>query len=292
MPLTRGLAFFLLIIMGAMWGLQFAMLKMSGGGGYPEPVVLLIALGALSVIYGLMVFPNLRAFPFRWDVFRFLALASILGYAIPILAVLYAAHALPAGLLSMFACASPIVALLLAAVLRTERVTPSRVLAVILGVASITLVVGPELRLDGSGDTIWMLVALFVPIAFGIESVYLAAKWPKGLSALQAVTGETFIAALSVVPLVLFNGYGLPTSWTWTPAEIAIAVFVGAGVVESLIYFFLIQKTGAVFVNFGTFIALFAGIAWGIVLFAEAHGPTIWVAVAVLSAALFLASRD
>ncbi len=290
--MNRATAFFCLLIMGSLWGLQFAMLKMAVTSGYSEPVILILTIGSLSIIYAVLAFPTRRDFPFRWDVFRFFGIASVLGYVIPILSVLYVAPSLPSGLISMFACVSPVVAILMAALLRTEKVTLNRAAAVLLGIVSIAIIVAPELELPGQGNAIWMLLALIVPVVFGIESVYLAANWPKGLSAMHALTGETFLAALLVLPASLVIGFPPVETITWGKAEMAIGVFITAGVVESMIYFHLIQRTGGVFVNFGSFISLFAGIAWGMILFDERHAPAIWIAAAILTCALYLATRD
>ena len=63
-------------------------------------------------------------------------------------------------------------------------------------------------------------------------------------------------------------------------------LFVLAGLIEIVLYFYIIQHTGAVLINFGFFISLFSGIAWGMLIFDEQHGAAVWGAVAVLLGAL------
>jgi drug/metabolite transporter (DMT)-like permease len=277
--------------MGALWGLQFAMLKLAAAGGYPDHVVLMVALLLLSLIFTGISLAVGQPPRLSVSLMPFFVVTSLLGYVFPLLAVLFAASELSAGLLTLIACMAPVVAISLALFLRTEHVSPPRIAAVLLGVVSVAMILIPETELPNWGKSVWILAALIVPLAYGIESVYVAARWPKGLSALQAVTGETLVAALIVAPIVMIGSGPWPSAFSWTNAEVAILVFVGAGVAESLIYFSLIQKTGGVFVNFGTFVSLFAGIAWGIVLFGEVHSAMTWAAVAVLAAALFIASR-
>ncbi|KZY48001.1 hypothetical protein A3731_28795 [Roseovarius sp. HI0049] len=158
---------------------------------------------------------------------------------------------------------------------------------------SVAVILLPHVDAPGFGMAPWILLALLVPVSYGIESVYISRHWPAGMSAMQAVTGETVTAAVVVLPLFLaVSGGTLPLSAGWTMAETAILVFVGAGVVESLIYFYLIRHTGGVFVNFGTFVSLFAGIGWGIVLFGESHSALVWGAVLLLVGSLYLVSRE
>lgn len=289
----RLLAAGLLILMGMMWGLQFAMLKLTSQGGYSEISVVMIALVLLSVAF--LAISHVRGEHFRSlrGVVPFLIITAILGYVVPLFAALTAAGEISTGLLSLTGCTSPVVAVIVALLLRTERVSPRRIAAVALGVMSVAVILVPQVDAPGFGMAPWILLALVVPISYGIESVYISRHWPKGMTAMQAVTGETITAAVLVFPLFLFfSGGSVPLSGGWTMAETAILVFVGAGVVESLIYFYLIRHTGGVFVNFGTFVALFAGIGWGIVLFGESHSAMVWGAVLLLVGALTLVSRE
>lgn len=282
----------LLLVMGGLWGLQFAMLRQAAQGGYSDLTVLMITLVLLSAIFLLIALVKRdRLYP-SWALVVFLVVTAFLGYVAPLAAALYAAAEVSAGVLALIACLTPLVTVSIALLLRSERVSGARLVAVGLGLLSVTLILWPELELPDRGKSFWMLIALIVPVSYGIESIYIAHFWPRGLSALHAVTGETVVAALLVAPVFLLSGERLPARLAWDGAETAIAVFVAAGVVESLIYFLLIKRTGGVFVNFGTFVSLFAGLFWGILLFSEAHRDLTWLAVALLAAALVLAGRD
>ncbi|MEM7171637.1 MAG: DMT family transporter [Pseudomonadota bacterium] len=282
-------AIFLLVVMGSLWGLQFAMLKFLSQSGYSDLSILMVALFLLSLIFsGLMVIKR-QFFKLDFGILRFFTITSLLGYLLPLLAVLYAAAELSAGILTLFACMAPVVATSLALSLRTEKVRPTRVAAVLLGVASAVLILLPELQIPDQGKLRWMLVALVVPLAYGIESIYISRHWPKGLTALQVVTGETVAATILVAPIFLFVGSPLPNLFAGSEVTLAIVIFVGAGVLESLLYFRLIQQTGGVFVNFGTFISLFAGIAWGMILFSESHSANVWASATILILAIYLA---
>lgn len=285
------LAAFLLLVMGMMWGLQFAMLKLAARGGYSEPAALLIALVLLSLVFSAMTLGRGAAIRPDAALLRFLIVIACLGYVIPLIATLHASTALGAGVLSLAACMAPVVAMLAAIALRIEPVAGRRMLAVACGLASILFLLLPELSLPGRGNLPAMLVALLVPLCYGLESTYIARYWPTGMSPLQVVTAQSIAATLIVGPLCLVWGGPFPPliPADWGLPELGLLVFVAAGVIESLIYFWLIRHTGAVYVNFGTFISLFAGIAWGMALFGESHGATTWYAALLLVVALVLA---
>jgi drug/metabolite transporter (DMT)-like permease len=161
-----------------------------------------------------------------------------------------------------------------------------------LGSLAVGLVLWPQLELPGRGALAWMLLVLVVPLAYGIESIYVAARWPTGLTALQVVTGEALVATLLLLPFLALQGEPIALDLTASTATLGILVFALAGVIEVLLYFYLIQQTGGVFVNFATFVALFAGIGWGMLLFGETHGVVVWLAVGMLLAALALVFWD
>ena len=288
----RVISLVLLVIMGTMWGLQFAMLKLAAEAGYGELNILMLALVLLSVIFCGFMLAKRQSFAMNGARLQFLLITAILGYVIPLAAAIHAAPHLPAGILSLIGCLSPVFSILIALSLRTEFVSVQRIAAVGCGLLAIGLVLWPQLELPGRGTSLWMLLMLFVPVTYAIESVYASSNWPAGWSSLQAVTGETIMAAFLVLPLFLLFGEPVEHQWTWSTAEMAIVVFVLAGVIESLIYFYLIKTTGGVFVNFGTFVSLFSGIGWGMLLFGESHSLVVWLAVTTLCMALALACFD
>lgn len=281
-----------LLLMGMTWGLQFAMLKLAVERGRSELSVLLMALVLISLVYAVLVAWKGRAFRPTREHLVFFVVIAILGYILPMGATLYAAPHLPAGIITLFASLSPIATFAVAIGLRTETVSRVRIGAMLLGCVSALLVLGPQAELPGRGALAWMLLVLVVPVCYGVESIYVAARWPKGLGVLELGLGEALVAAVLTLPLFLLfgepNSFGIGVS----VADLAILVFVLCGVFEVLMYFWLIRTTGGVLVSFGTFVSLFAGIAWGMLIFSERHGPSVWLAVAVLVGGLTLVCLD
>ena len=113
-------------------------------------------------------------------------------------------------------------------------------------------------------------------------------RWPENINPFQLVAGETLLAVVLVFPFAVVFGAPLSVPQEWGRAEIGILVFVLAGAVESWIYFHLINSRGSVLVSFGYFVALFAGIGWGMLIFAETHSPATWLSVGLLVLALWL----
>ena len=73
-----------LLVMGALWGLQFAMLKMAAEAGYQEISVLMISLLLLSLAFlGLSKIKG-EGRVLRRDWIPFLIVTALMGYVIPL----------------------------------------------------------------------------------------------------------------------------------------------------------------------------------------------------------------
>lgn len=144
----------------------------------------------------------------------------------------------------------------------------------LLGCIATVLVLAPQAELPGYGALPWMLVALLIPLCYGVESIYVAARWPEGLDVMQVGFGEALAAAILTAPLLLLSGEPQSLVLQASIAEFAILVFVLFGVFEVFMYFYLVRTTG------------------GVLVFSETHDATTWFAVIVLVAALALVSAD
>ena len=150
------------IVQGTAWGAQFVMLKLAAEGGYDELTVLFIAMFLLSGCY--LVIILVRRAPFRLTAksVEFFAVTGFLGYALPLAATLHAAPHLPAGVITLIVCFTPMISIVVAILARTERVSRTRLVAVALGMAAAVMVLGPELSPSRDGSP-------------GMD----AARWPR-----------------------------------------------------------------------------------------------------------------
>lgn len=278
----------LLLVMGAAWGLEFSVMKLATEAGFPGIGILLVTLALVAPVFWMIV--ALRGAWFRptWPIVRFLVVIALLGYVLPLLAALWAAPHVPAGLMTMIASFTPVVSVACALSFRTERVSPRRILAVALGLAAALLVLVPETQVPGMGVLGWLLVVFVVPLTYGIESVYVSVAWPGGLDPMQVAAGQSVAALLAVLPIYLLFGEPIVYDPSWSMGQVAIGLVALCVLVEVLLYFVIIKASGGVLVNFSMYISLFAGMAWGWAIFGERHGVVVWIAVAVLVAGLAL----
>ncbi len=276
----------LLLCMGAAWGLEFSMLKLAAEAGFPGTGVLLITLAIVALVFAVIVTVQGAWFRPTREIIVFLFVIAMLGYVLPLLAALWAAPRVPAGIMTLIASFTPVVSVACALLLRSEHVSWRRITAVLLGMTAALLVLVPESQLPQWGNVVWLLVVFVVPLTYGIESVYVSVAWPKNLTPMQVAAGQSVVALLAMLAIHLLFGEPIPWDPDWPVGQLAILVVAACVLVEVLLYFLIISRTGGVLVNFSLYISLFAGIAWGWVIFGEQHDAHVWIAVVVLAVGL------
>lgn len=289
-----------LFVLGAAWGLQFTLLKIAADSDLDEISILTIAMFLLALAYLAVVATRGIWFrPTRKHIWFFL-ISSFFGFVVPLGGVILVAEQLSAGLIVFFESLTPVLTVAIILVVGTERLNAPRLWAVALGMAGVLLVLWPDLTTPGSTRTESLLLALIIPLAYAIDGVYVAARWPSDLSAFQVVAGEAVAATAMLLPFFLWPflssqeaAAALISPWfneDWGSGQWSVLAFVPVSFLEVYLYFYLLKNAGAVFVSIGSFISLFAGIFWGMLLLGERHSATVWAAVLLVSCALYLAN--
>ncbi|MEM7225843.1 MAG: DMT family transporter [Pseudomonadota bacterium] len=279
----------LLFALGAAWGLQLTLLKISAGSSLGELGILSLSMVLLSLIYLAVLAANKAWFRPTRRHLKFFVVSSTFGTILPMGGVLLIADHLSAGLIVLVSEAlTPVFTVLIAFLLGTELLSARRLTAVALALAGVGLALWPALAGTSRDQLDWLLIFAVVPLAYAIDCIYVAGCWPQDLRAIQVVTGEAIAAAAMTLPfwLLLEGTSGLPT--TMGPGEWAILAFVAVSFIEVYLYFYLLKTAGALFVSYGCFVSLFAGVLWGMSLLGETHPQSLWLAVALVCLGLYL----
>jgi len=278
----------LLLVLGASWGLQFTLLKICVDARLGEFGILAGSMVLLAALYALLLTCRRAWFRPTWRHVRFFLASAILGFVLPLGSVILAARDLPAGLIVLHESLTPVFIVLLALAVRSEAVSARKLVGVGIGMSGVLLVLWPQVIGLGGSPAQGLLFALIIPIAYGADAIYVATRWPDDLSCVQVVAGEMIAAALLSLPLFLMSGEPMSFATASTVGRSALLIFVLVSFIEIYLYFHLLRKAGAVFISVGSFIALFAGILWGMVLNGESHPASVWLAVALVVVALHL----
>jgi drug/metabolite transporter (DMT)-like permease len=278
----------LLFILGALWGLQFTLLKIASGSHLSEVGILSVSMLLLAAAFVVTLVACRACFrPTRQHV-RFFILSGLFGFVLPLGSIIYVAEHLSAGLIVFYESLTPIVTVAMALGLRTETLSAQRIAAVALGMLGIVVVLWPELSVPQGARFEALIVAFIIPLAFAADGIYVASRWPNDLRAIQVVTGETVAGCAMLLPFYLCSGESFAFPRDWQSGEWAMLAFVPVSFLEVCLYFYLLKNAGAVFVSVASFISLFAGIFWGMTFLGEEHPLSVWIAVIFVSLALYM----
>lgn len=278
-------------MLGVSWGLQFTLLKIATGAGLGELGILTVCMVLLAAAYMVALAIKKAWFRPTRRHGRFFIISGFFGYVVPLGGVILVADYLSAGLIVLYSEALiPLFTIAIALALRTERVTTRRLTAVAVALSGVAVALWPELVSSTSARLEGLLVVFTIPLAYAIDGVYVAARWPEDLSPLQVVAGEAMAAAAMLLPFwFIFEGFTASPA-SIGPGEWAILAFVPVSYLEVYVYFYLLRTSGAVFVSFGSFVSLFAGFFWGLLLLGEQPRPSVWIAVGLVAFALYMIS--
>jgi len=190
-------AFVLLIVSGVLAAGVFVTGKQAGEQPLSPLLILFwqMAGGALVVwLVSLLLRSASRRFP-RWNAehLRYYFIGGLLGISLPYVLAFQAMRELEVGLVGLLTALSPVVTYAIARVLGIERGHPLRLAGLIVGLAGVALLMGSQGELnaagDVSGDGLYLLLALGIPVSLAAGNIYRSRYWPAGSEAMPLVTG-------------------------------------------------------------------------------------------------------
>ncbi len=192
----------LLFLLGATWGLQFVVLKVATDSQLSE-------LGILSICMALLATAYIATLAIRREWFRpnrahlrFFTISGFFGFVLPLGGVILVADRLSVGLIVLYTEALiPVFTIAIALALRCEHLTGRRLIAVALALVGVAIAFWPEITGSADARIQGLLLVFIIPLAYAIDGIYVAARWPSDLRALQVVAGEAVAGAAMLVPI-------------------------------------------------------------------------------------------
>jgi drug/metabolite transporter (DMT)-like permease len=258
-----------LLTLAALWGASFLLMRMGAGEFGPVALAAVRVGGAALVLLPLLAlrrqFGDLRR---HW---RPIFAVGITNSALPFLCFSFAALSITAGLSAIFNAASPLFGAVIARVWLRDRLTPLRVLGLLIGfggVAGLALSNAHGAASFKPGGSGWAVVACLAGSMLYGYSVNYTKRHLAGVAPMALAAGSQFSAALALaIPAWLWWPQRAPAPAAWVAAAMLAVASTGLAYV---LYFRLIARIGpgnAIAVTF--LIPLFA-VLWGWLLLGEA----------------------
>ncbi|MCE2520659.1 MAG: DMT family transporter [Alphaproteobacteria bacterium] len=277
-----------LLYIGIAWGLVPSLARLATSEGadalnatFLQSLVGGVVLLALTLVRG-------KRFHLSWRHLWVYTGCGFAGTTIPTAIVFAAAPEVGAGMIAIIIALAPILTYFGALVLGLEPHGFWRLAGIGLGFAAVLLIVLPDLEIEVGSLTAWLLITLFIPICYAIESLIIALRRPPEGDAMMLVAGMLLSSALVLLPVVLLGGAANDILPGWDTASIAVGSIAAINVTAYVIFLYLISAAGPVFATFAGYLNMVAGVIWGIVLWQESHSSWVWGAVVLLAVAMYL----
>ncbi|MBX9945951.1 MAG: DMT family transporter [Reyranella sp.] len=236
-----------LLSLSVLWGGSFFFAKVAIGELGPLTVVFArVAIAALALH---VVLAMASRHLFRRDVPwpTFLAM-GFLNNLIPFSLIFWAQTEIASGLAAILNATTPLFTLVVAHLLtRDERMDATKVAALLIGLAGVVVLIGPETAM-GAGAGFWGQVAcLAAALSYALAGVYGRRFKAMGIAPLEAAAGQVSAAAVLILPIMLLVDRpwelpGMPSAGVWA-ALAGLALLSTA--LAYVLYFRILAAAGA-----------------------------------------------
>jgi drug/metabolite transporter (DMT)-like permease len=236
--------FAVLLLLAALWGASFLLIKIGVAEMAPETLVAARLVVAALVLLGVLYAGGQRlpAAPRVWaDMF----LLGAIGLVAPYLLITWAEQSIPSGMAAILNATTPLFAVLLTYVwTREDQLGGLRAVGVLVGFVGVVVAVGVGNLRDGAGASLWaQLAVLLAALCYAVTGIY-ARRAFRGVSPLVPATGQLVAGAALITPVALLL-HGVPSplpSPAALGAVLALAVF-GTAIAYVLLYW-LMERIG------------------------------------------------
>ena len=260
----RPVDFFRLLLLSAIWGASFLLMRVAAPSFGPVPLIFLRVACAALFFLPLLLRQEVREQLLRhW---RPLAVVGIFNSAVPFSLLAFSTLSLEAGFTSLLNATTPLFAAAVGAIWLRLALRRGQILGLVLGFSGVAILSWGHLSFH-QGGTGWAIVAsLVASLSYG-ASAHIVRRHLAGVPPMVVATGVMIAATLAILPLGLWLWpRTLPPASAWACA-VALAVVCTA--LAYLLYFSLISRAGATNASTVTFIIPVFAILWGNLLLGE-----------------------
>jgi drug/metabolite transporter (DMT)-like permease len=285
---------FLLLAAGFCIGLIFPLGRLAGEIAIPPLLYAGASAAGATVVLATIAVSSGHRFTADAATVGYAAIAGQLTFAVPFGALMVVIPHLGSGIPAILQSLAPILTLAVVLTIGMERPNGLRAAGLALGLvgAVIILVFRNEGPLTGDAAIGWYLAALITPAALALGNVFRTTHWPSGQDPLPLATLTMAAAAIGLLAVVVMAagdvtdvGQSLRAGW-WLIGLQSLATGVGYA------FFFRLQKVGGpVYLSQISYVNTAVGLAFAVAFFAERFSFWVWLAVALVFAAVALVNR-
>jgi drug/metabolite transporter (DMT)-like permease len=289
---ARLLPLALLVMLGSLWGLGFSLAKIATNGGVAPLAYSFWQSAGAGTVLSIVVLARGTRVRLTPRHLWFYLLMGITGFSIPNVIIVLCVSHLPVGIAAVVVPLSPLFTCAMAFAIGIEGLSPARLGGLALGLLGAALIVLPAGSLPSPDQAPWALLATATPMFYALGNIIAAQLRPRDLDSLTLAAAVHVINAAVLGPVVVLGGFFHPL-WPPFPAhELAVMGQIAIASIGSVLFLEIVRMAGPVFLSQAAYIVTVTGILWGMALFGERHGPTVWAAMAAIFAGVVLVQRS
>ncbi len=270
----------LLVLLGALWGSSFLLIKLAVATVPPLTVASGRTLVGALLMGAVMAMKGVRL-PRDGEVWAKLALMGTVGTILPFALINWGETHIDSGLAAILMSAVPLFTIVLAHMLRSdERITIGKAAALVLGGVGVVVLVGPDVLSGLGSDLLGQIAVLGACLCYAVNG--LTARTLAGQSAEAVTAGMLITASAAGVPLALL----IDRPWEAEVSALSLLSVVALGVLPTalgyLIAYRIITSAGAGFASLNNYLVPIFGVFWGMVFLAEKLQPQALLALLLI----------
>ena len=274
----------LLFVLSSLWALHFSLVKLVEADDSPL-TILVSLLAVLCALFFILLLLQNKLFKFTLKKSLFFSVAGMFAYIIPLSVEFIVAPKIEAGILTLIVSAVPVFTLIVIWIFRLLNVTIKLVIGTLSGlVGLLILFYGNN---DNTSVSIWAVYALIIPLSYAFDAIFMEKFWPRNLDSTQVAFGESTASLIFVILLSIFYGNKYYEHFQWfTTPNFWILAFVTF--IEVWLFFYILNKVGAVFVNLSSYLVMPAGFLWGFLIFGETFTFIKFISTLLICISIFM----
>lgn len=281
----------MLIVLSVLWGGSFFFNEIALKEIPPLTLSMLRVSGA-ALVFWIFVLATSRHIPRNPRLWGAFFIMGVLNNAIPFSLIAFAQTEIASSLASIIISTTPLFVVVIAGVvLPDERLTPQRLLSVIIGLAGVVIMIGPSVLRGIGGDVLAQFAMLGAAFFYASSTVYARRFKEEGLTPSVLVTGQVTMSSLLLIPTALYFDQPLSIG---LPSGDVIAAVLGvtflSTVLAYILYFKILSASGATNVALVAFLIPVSAILLGVGILGESL--TVIQVAGMASIALGLAIMD
>ncbi len=274
----------LLFVLSSLWALHFSLVKLVEADNSPLTILVSLLAVLCTLFFILLLFQN-KLFKFTLKKSLFFAVAGMFAYIIPLSVEFVVAPKIEAGILTLIVSVVPVFTLTVIWIFRLLDVTIKLVIGTLSGLAGLLILFYGNN--DNTSVSVWAVYALIIPLSYAFDAIFMEKFWPRNLDSTQVAFGESTASLIFVILLSIFYGNKYYDYFQWfTIPSFWILAFVTF--IEVWLFFYILNKVGAVFVNLSSYLVMPAGFLWGFLIFGETFTFIKFISTLLIGISIFM----